>query len=69
MSILLPIFTAFTLTVIFTKLALKMFPKWGLMDKPAKYGLTRAPIPYFGGTVIYLVFLISLLVFLPIDKL
>lgn len=68
MPIILPVITAFALTLVLTKLALKFFPKWGLLDKPEKYGLKRKPIPYFGGIIIYLVFAVSLLIFLPIDK-
>lgn len=68
MFIFLPVLTAFLLTLFFTKLALKFFPKWGLLDKPEKYGLTRKPIPYFGGLILYFVFLICLLVFAKIDK-
>ncbi len=68
MSTIIPTITAFALTLILTKLALKFFPKWGLLDKPEKYGLTRKPIPYFGGVILYLVFATVLLIFLPIDK-
>ncbi len=44
--------------------ALKLFPKLGLMDRPHKYGLARPPIPYPGGVLIYLNFLLLSLVFL-----
>ncbi|MCK9186648.1 undecaprenyl/decaprenyl-phosphate alpha-N-acetylglucosaminyl 1-phosphate transferase [Candidatus Gracilibacteria bacterium] len=37
------------------------------MDRPEKYGLKRAPIPYYGGVAIYLAFLISLIIFVPFD--
>lgn len=63
-----PAIFVFLLTVVFILIALKLFPKLKLLDKPHKYGLTRAPIPYYGGIVIYLVFLISLLIFVPLDK-
>jgi len=46
-------------------LALKIFPRLKLMDRPKKYGLNRAPIPYYGGIVIFLVFLIAVAVFVP----
>lgn len=58
---------AFVLTFILVKLALKVFPKAGLMDRPHKYGLKRAPIPYYGGTVIVTVFMIAVLIFVPLD--
>ncbi len=48
-------------------LATKIFPKIGLLDRPEKYGLKRAPIPYYGGIAVYLAFLISLVVFVPFD--
>lgn len=44
--------------------ALKYFPKWGLLDNPKKYGLKRKPIPYPGGIVLYLAFVILSLIFL-----
>lgn len=56
----------FALTVLLTFLALKLFPKWGLMDRPHKYGLKRAPIPYYGGLVISVSFLISVAIFVPV---
>lgn len=68
MPIIIPVITAFALTFFLTKLALKFFPKWGLLDKPKKYGLKRKPIPYFGGIIIFFVFALNLLVFLPINK-
>ncbi|MBI4975491.1 undecaprenyl/decaprenyl-phosphate alpha-N-acetylglucosaminyl 1-phosphate transferase [Candidatus Peregrinibacteria bacterium] len=39
-----------------------------LMDRPQKYGLKRAPIPYYGGVAIFIVFIISLLLFVPFSK-
>lgn len=64
---LAPIF-AFILTLILTKLALVFFPKWNLLDKPHNYGLKRAPIPYYGGLIIFFVIALNLLFFLPLDK-
>jgi UDP-GlcNAc:undecaprenyl-phosphate/decaprenyl-phosphate GlcNAc-1-phosphate transferase len=49
-------------------MALKYFPKWGWMDRPEKYGLDRKPIPYYGGILIFLAFLISVLVFVDLSK-
>lgn len=56
---------SFVLCLILVFLATKIFPKIGLLDRPGKYGLKRAPIPYYGGIAIYLAFLISLIVFVP----
>jgi UDP-GlcNAc:undecaprenyl-phosphate/decaprenyl-phosphate GlcNAc-1-phosphate transferase len=49
-------------------LALKYFPKWGWMDRPERYGLNRKPIPYYGGILIFLAFLISVLIFVDLSK-
>lgn len=58
----------FLLTVIGCLAAKWLFPKLNLMDKPHKYDLKRDPIPYFGGIVIWLVFMIAVLLFVEIDK-
>lgn len=63
MQYVLPAISAFMLTVLVILIALKVFPKLGLMDKPEKYGLKRKPIPYPGGILLYLVFLVLALMF------
>lgn len=63
-----PAIFSFTLAVVLIVVALKLFPKLKLMDRPHKYGLDRAPIPYYGGLTIYFAFLISLFVFVPLEK-
>ena len=51
-------------------IALKVFPKLGLVDRPDRYGLKRKPIPYPGGILLYLVFVaVSLIFFEPTLKL
>lgn len=65
---LFPGFVAFALTVVLTAFSLYLFPKWGLLDRPHKYGLKRAPIPYSGGLIIFVVFLICLGIFMDFDK-
>ncbi len=67
MQYLFPAIFAFLFTVILTYGAIKLFPKIGLMDRPHKYGLKRDPIPYYGGTVIFFVFIISVLLFVKLD--
>ncbi len=59
---------AFTLSISASFLMLKFFPKWGLMDKPWKYGHKRKPIPYPAGIAMPIIFSIILLFFLPFDK-
>ncbi len=62
-----PALFSFAFTLTGTLLALKFFPKLGLMDRPEKYGHIRAPIPYSGGLIIFFSFLFSTLIFLDID--
>ncbi len=63
-----PAFLAFGLAFLLILLALKIFPKLKLLDRPQKYGFKRAPIPYYGGLVIFLVFLITVIIFVPFTK-
>lgn len=60
--------TSFLLSFVGVLAALKIFPKLKLMDRPQKYGLTRQPIPYFGGIVIFLAFVVALSLFVPIGE-
>ncbi len=64
----LPFLTTFALTIVLTFLAVRYFPRLGLIDQPKKYRLTRAPIPYFGGLTIFVGILLSSLIFLPLTK-
>lgn len=63
-----PAIFAFGMSLVLILLALRFFPGFGLMDRPHKYGLNRAPIPYFGGLAIYFAFMISVFVFVPLEK-
>jgi UDP-GlcNAc:undecaprenyl-phosphate GlcNAc-1-phosphate transferase len=63
MQYLIPGLSAFALTFLVLWIGTKIYPKLGLMDRPHKYGLSRAPIPYPGGILLYLVFLVLCLVF------
>lgn len=47
---------------------LRFFPKWNLLDRPHEYGITRKPIPYSGGIIFFIVFLISTFLFIDITK-
>lgn len=70
MQYVLPGLSAFGLTVISILIALKAFPKLGLVDKPHKYGLKRKAIPYPGGMLLYFVFVaLALIFFEPTTKL
>lgn len=59
---------AFIVTILFAILALKFFPKWKMMDRPQNYGLKRNPIPYYGGLVIFAAIMLTVLIFIPVDK-
>jgi len=70
MTYLFPALSAFLLTILSILIALKVFPKLGLMDRPAKYGLDRKPIPYPGGILLFIVFTaLTLIFFEPTFKL
>ncbi len=58
---------AFVFTFVLCLAALKLFPKWGLVDRPEKYGHKRKPIPYYGGIIMYVSFVVSVLLFVPLD--
>lgn len=63
-----PALSAFVLAILLVIVALKVFPRLKLMDKPQKYGLNRAPVPYSGGVMIFLAFLVCVLIFVPLSK-
>jgi UDP-GlcNAc:undecaprenyl-phosphate GlcNAc-1-phosphate transferase len=62
-----PALVAFLSCFALCRLALHFFPRFGLMDRPKKYGLSRAPIPYYGGLVLFVSFLIGIVFFVPFD--
>ena len=67
MNYILPAIFAFLATLILTIIALFVFPRIGFMDRPRKYGLTRKPIPYYGGLVLVVVFIVTTLIYVKID--
>jgi len=44
------------------------FPKWGLLDRPKKYGLKRKPLPYSAGVIVFVVFTAMVLFFFDLTK-
>ncbi|MEK9159160.1 MAG: MraY family glycosyltransferase [Patescibacteria group bacterium] len=60
--------TSLGLTSAFGWAVMRLFPKWGLMDRPERYGHKRSPIPYPGGVASFLAFLASALLFLPVAE-
>ena len=68
MDFFYPALVSFLLALVGILLALKIFPLLGILDNPQKYNLSRKPIPYSGGIVILLVFLISVSLFLDIRE-
>ena len=70
MQYFLPAISALSLTILSTLIALKVFPKLGLLDSPERYGLKRKAIPYPGGILLWFVFvLLTLMFFEPTVKL
>ena len=58
----------FVSVFVLTLLGVKFFPKLKMLDRPEKYGLKRAPIPYFGGILFFVPFVILVLVFCGISN-
>jgi len=65
---IIPAVISFLATLGLVVFARWLFPKIGMMDRPHKYGLKRSPIPYYGGALIFVVFLVMVLIFVPLDK-
>jgi len=65
---LLPGLISLILTIVLVRLALWIFPKVGLMDRPHLYGLTRKPIPYSGGLILFLSLIICVILFMDFNK-
>lgn len=63
-----PPLLSFVLTLIGIVAMLKVFPKLKLMDRPHEYGLSRPPVPYSGGIIFFIVFLICSFVFVDITR-
>ncbi len=57
--------SAFVFTFVLVLLALWLFPRLGLMDRPQRYALKRDAIPYYGGLTMFLAFLMSVILFVP----
>lgn len=53
----------FAATIFLHVLALRIFPHWGLLDFPERYGLTRKPIPYPTGILAIFAFLAFFAIF------
>jgi UDP-GlcNAc:undecaprenyl-phosphate/decaprenyl-phosphate GlcNAc-1-phosphate transferase len=63
-----PALSSFLIGVLLVKFAVIFFPKWGLLDRPHKYGLKRSPIPYYGGLAIFTAFLLSIFLYVPLSN-
>ena len=70
--IIFPLIIAFLIALIATPLTIKLAWKWGLVDDPQKRKhpakLHRKPIPRAGVIPLWLAIVVSILIFLPIDK-
>ncbi len=58
---------AFALTVLFHLLAMKLFPRWNLLDFPERYGLTRGRLPYPAGILSICAFLLIFVFIQPVS--
>lgn len=63
-----PAVFSFVMMVILVLVALWLFPKLKMMDRPEKYGIKRAPIPYYGGLIIFITFIVTILIFVPLTE-
>lgn len=59
---------AFVVATFLHIIALRMFPRWKLLDFPERYGLKRTPLPYPTGIIAFLVFLLVFPLTQAIDK-
>lgn len=70
--ILLPLITAFVITVLATPLSLILIKKWGLIDDPKTHKhpalLHKKPIPRGGGIPLFIGVFSTSMFFLPINK-
>jgi len=70
--IALPLITSFAMALILTYPVIIISKRWGLIDDPKsnkhKKVIHKKPIPRGGGLAIYLSFMITTLLFLPLDK-
>jgi UDP-GlcNAc:undecaprenyl-phosphate GlcNAc-1-phosphate transferase len=60
-----PALFSFLLAFFLIFFALRIFPLIGLMDRPERYGLKRKPIPYYGGLIIFIAIIVSVLLYVP----
>lgn len=70
--LLTPILVAMTISVLVTPIVIKYAPKLKIIDDPKKNRhpkiIHNSPIPRGGGIPIFLAILISVLIFIPLDK-
>jgi UDP-GlcNAc:undecaprenyl-phosphate GlcNAc-1-phosphate transferase len=59
---------AFIVSLLLVLVGFRFFPKLKLMDRPEKYGFKRKPIPYYGGILIFLAFMICVCIFVPFSR-
>lgn len=67
-SLFVPPLFSFLVTFFGIQGILRFFPKLSFLDRPKEYGLNRTPIPYSGGIIFFIVFLFSVLLFIPLTK-
>ena len=67
MSFALLCISGAALSLLLMQIVLKVFPRLGLMDRPHLYNLTRAPLPYPAGMIIWIAFAIIAAIWVPLS--
>lgn len=68
MDYIIPFLTAFIASTVLTRIAIFALPKLGFMDRKEAHSIHEKPTPRGGGIVIFLVFTLCVLLFIPISK-
>lgn len=67
-SYLITFVLAAVFALLFTPLAIKLAPKWGILDYPGERRVHTIPIPRLGGAAIYLSFWLAVFLTTDLDK-
>jgi len=59
---------AFAGTVLLIAAAMRVFPRWGLLDFPERYGLNRKRLPYPVGIAAVITFLAVFILYMPLNQ-
>ena len=68
LSLLVPSLAAAAATLVLIKFVQWLFPRIGLMDRPADYGLSRRPIPYSAGLIFFFVTVVATFLWVDVTR-